>query len=94
MQAPRMSTRHWMVTVALLSLAFSGYREVRRLKRIRDEYLARAEREELIARHYRRPRGLGGNPARVVYHANRVGRFAAVASRPWLHDAHVALKPK
>ncbi len=90
MRAPRMSTRRWMVAVALFSLALSGYREVKRLKRIRDEYLTRAEREELIAKHYRRR----GSPAGAVYHAGRARRYADMASRPWLHDARVAPKPK
>lgn len=90
----RMSTRRWMVAVALLSLALSGYRDVGRLKRRRDIYRAMATREELIAQHFRRPRGLGGSPAAAVYHANRARKYAAMASRPWLPDAPAAPKPK
>ena len=90
MRAPRMSTRRWMVAVALLSLALGGYREVRRLKRIRDGFLWRSEREELIAKHYRRR----GSPAHAEFYAGRARRYAARASRPWLHDTRVAPNPK
>jgi hypothetical protein len=91
-RAPRMSTRRWMVAVALFSLALSGYLEVRRLKRRRDIYRAKAAREELIAKHFRR-RGEPG-AAGAVYHAARARKYAGVASRPWLPDAPAAPEPK
>jgi hypothetical protein len=94
MRRSRMTTRQWMVAVAFHSIALSGYREVRRLKRWRDEYLSRAAREELIAQYFRRPRGLGGSPATAVYHAVRARLYAAAASRLWFPNAPDAPKPK
>jgi hypothetical protein len=93
-RAPRMSIRRWMVAVALLSISLTGYLEVKRLKRRRDEYLARAAREEFIAQYFRRRRGPGGSTASEVYHASRARRYAAKASRPWIPDAPDAPKPK
>src|SRR3954454_17750248 len=64
MRLPRMSTRRWMVAVALLSVAFGSYLEGRRLKRSHDEYLTRAGWHTALAESLRRPRWFSARLAR------------------------------
>jgi hypothetical protein len=54
MRLPRMTTRRWMIAVAALSLTLGGYREATRLKRVRDEFLARATEHVAAETYYRR----------------------------------------
>jgi hypothetical protein len=42
MRLPRMTTRRWMIAVAALAAILGGYREAIRLRRYRDDFLARA----------------------------------------------------
>ena len=74
MRPPRMTTRRWMVAVALVSIALGTYLEAGRLKQRHDEYLARAERHAAIAEFFRRPRGLEARPAVAEYHATLARR--------------------
>lgn len=64
MRLPRMSTRRWMVAVALISIGLGGYLEGRRLKRRHDEYLTRAGWHTALAESLRRPRWLSARLAR------------------------------
>src|SRR4051794_32176594 len=64
-----MSTRRWMVAVALVSMALGGYLEARRIKQRHDMYLARAERHASLAESFRRSRGLAARLARYDVHA-------------------------
>jgi hypothetical protein len=54
MRLPRMTTRRWMIVVAALSLTLGGYREATRLKRVRDEFLARATEHGAAETYYSR----------------------------------------
>jgi hypothetical protein len=54
MRLPRMTTQRWMIAVAALSLTLGGYREATRLKRVRDEFLARATEHVAAETYYRR----------------------------------------
>jgi hypothetical protein len=42
MRLPRMTTRRWMIAVAVLALSFGGHRYAVALRQKRDDYLARA----------------------------------------------------
>jgi hypothetical protein len=81
MRLPRMTTRRWLIAVALISIGLGGYVRVRRwkLKTLHDEYAARAEQHAKIAGHYRRI----ARPASEVHHANLARTYAAAASRLW-----------
>jgi hypothetical protein len=54
MRLPRMTTRRWMIAVGALSLTLGVYREATRLKRYRDELLARTARHVEAETYYRR----------------------------------------
>ena len=54
MRLPRMTTRRWMISVAALAVTLGGHREATRLKRYRDEYLARAASHVAAETYYRR----------------------------------------
>jgi hypothetical protein len=93
-RVPRMSTRRWMVAVALVSIGLGGYLEARRLKQRHDACLAMAARHATIAEFFRRPRGMEARLASAEYHATLARRYAAAASRPWFPVASEPLKPK
>jgi hypothetical protein len=78
MRMPRMTTRRWMVAVAALAVALGGYREATRLKRNRDEFLARAAGHVAEAAYYRR---LVASSQPSVLHDKMVAReWAAMES--------------
>lgn len=54
MRPPQMTTRRWMVAVAALSIALGAYIWASRLKRRRDEFLARATWHAELESYYRR----------------------------------------
>src|SRR3954469_22669754 len=56
MRLPRMTTRRWMATIAAISVAFGGYFEVVRLKRLRGQFL-RISRDHTVAEGFYRRLG-------------------------------------
>jgi hypothetical protein len=65
MRLPRMTTRRWMVAVAVVALSFGGYRQVIRLRRERHSRLARARWHAGAEADYRRLiAAITGRPAR------------------------------
>jgi hypothetical protein len=63
MRMPRMTTRKWMAAVAALAVTFGGYREVTRLKRVRDQFLVRAAMHIDVETYYRRLVSSSGSSA-------------------------------
>jgi hypothetical protein len=77
--ALRMTTRGWMVTVAILAIALGYFLELKRLQRRREAFRLIAERHVKIAEYYRRSRP---GSASAEYHAAHARHYDA-ASRRW-----------
>ena len=98
MRLPRMTTRRWMVAVAVVGLlmatALSGYR----LKQRRDHYLSRAqlhkqnaaflmqvcETNRIIRTHWSRDDYLSALCRISGYHAAMAAKYRHAARYPWL----------
>ena len=67
MRLPRMTTRRWMVAVAIIGLMTGGTIEGMRLKRRHDYFLARFQKYAQLEQFLRRAEALDGDASRLPY---------------------------
>jgi hypothetical protein len=94
MRLPRMTTRRWMLAVALVAVSFWGGRAAIRLKRESARRLSWAARHDAIGGELRlilvkmtaraKPRVLRNLRDQIEHHAEIARKYAAAAYRPWL----------
>ena len=91
MQLPRMTTRRWMVAIAIVGLVLGGAIGEYRLKRRRDAFLDRARNEEWwVQTHTGQLSGQMGSPSEgllleaIDYEAAMVRKYERAARFPWL----------
>ncbi len=88
MRMPRMTTRRWMIAVAALAITLGSYREASRLKRNRDEFLARAAGHLEVETYYRR---LVSSAEASFLHRKLVVRESAAPELSTLEERRIAL---
>jgi hypothetical protein len=86
MPLPRMTTRRWMVVVAVVALLFAAFAMVRRsleYRRIARAHLDMYDKLYILDPHDRRP-WFARNHRRATYHLGLHLRYLAAARHPWL----------
>jgi hypothetical protein len=79
MYLPRMTTRRWMIAVAVVAVVLWGVPTVIQWRRIRFQRLSDYHRSKIV---------LVGPPspllARTLYHSKMAEKYAEATRRPWL----------
>jgi hypothetical protein len=88
MQFPRMTTRRWMVAVAVVALLLGGIVGVYRLRRWHDGFVYRAQWHSRIVVTLRTRWRVAPNdpvpPRLIVYYRSLASKYQHAARYPWL----------
>jgi hypothetical protein len=88
MRLPRMTTRRWMVAVAVVAMLMGEADIAQRLRRRRDEFVSRAQwHGEIVATWNARwrPAPPGAATLRLMdYHGSLARKYERAARYPWL----------